>query len=245
MAFPDNGRAAAAPDDPEDFRMTEAEEQLSLANADERLPWLESDDDYEQPAVDTGRIVAFAAVGLLAVALLLGMLYFFTRDPGDADVVADGSTIEAPAEPYKSRPDDPGGRQVEGTGDTSFEVAEGQQVEGRIDAGAVPAAGFDRDPAAAATVTPSASPAPAETAAPPQGVGVQVGAYTTRAQAEAGWSQLTSRFELLQGRSHRVLEGTADSGTIYRLQAVAGSAAEADTLCRAIKASGGDCQVKR
>jgi hypothetical protein len=42
-----------------------------------------------------------------------------------------------------------------------------------------------------------------------------------------------------------VLQGTADSGTIYRLQAVAGSAAEADTLCRAIKASGGDCQVKR
>ena len=232
-------------DDLDDDGMIDADEQLSLADADERLPWLESDEEYEQPGVDTGRIVAFAAVGLLFIALLLGAVYFFTRDPRDAELVADGSTIEAPAEPYKSRPDDPGGRQVEGTGDTSFEVAEGQLVEGRIDAGAVPAAGSDRDPAAAATVTPSASPAPAETAAPPLGVGVQVGAYTTRAQAEAGWSQLTSRFELLQGRSHRVLEGTADSGTIYRLQAVAGSAAEADTLCRAIKASGGDCQVKR
>jgi hypothetical protein len=52
------------------------------------------------------------------------------------------------------------------------------------------------------------------------GVGVQVGAYSTRAQAEAGWSQLATRYEVLQGRSHRVLEGTADSGTIYRLQAV-------------------------
>ena len=245
MAFPDSGRAEAAPGDPEDFRMTEAEEQLSLANPDERLPWLESDDDYEQPGVDSGRIVAFAAVGLLAVALLLGMLYFFTRDPSDADLIADGSTIEAPAEPYKSRPDDPGGRQVEGTGDTSFEVAEGQQVEGQIDAGVVQAAGTDREPAVAATVAPSASPAPTESAAPLPGVGVQVGAYTTRAQAEAGWSQLVSRFELLQGRSHRVLEGTADSGTIFRLQAVAGSAAEADTLCRGIRAAGGDCQVKR
>jgi hypothetical protein len=77
------------------------------------------------------------------------------------------------------------------------------------------------------------------------GIGVQVGAYSTRAQAEAGWSQLTGRFDVLQGRGHRILEGTADSGTIFRLQAVAGSAAEADTLCRSVKAQGGDCQVKR
>jgi hypothetical protein len=77
------------------------------------------------------------------------------------------------------------------------------------------------------------------------GIGVQVGAYSTRAAAEAGWTQLSGRIEPLQGRSHRVVEGTADSGTIYRLQAVAGTVAEADALCRSIKASGGDCQVKR
>jgi cell division protein FtsN len=76
-------------------------------------------------------------------------------------------------------------------------------------------------------------------------VGVQVGAYSTRSAAEAGWSQLSGRIEALQGRSHRIVQGTADSGTIYRLQAVAGSAAEADTLCRTIKSQGGDCQVKR
>ena len=51
--------------------------------------------------------------------------------------------------------------------------------------------------------------------------------------------------EALKGRSHRVLQGTADSGTIFRLQAVAGSVAEADALCRGINAAGGDCQVKR
>jgi hypothetical protein len=42
-----------------------------------------------------------------------------------------------------------------------------------------------------------------------------------------------------------VVEGVADSGTIFRLQALAGSVAEAETLCRDIKAQGGDCQVKR
>ena len=242
MTFPGGERF----DDPDDDGEIEAEEQLALADSDERLPWLESDDDdYEQPGVDTGRIVAFAAVGLLFVVLLLGALYWFTRDPRDSELVADGSTIEAPAEPYKTRPDDPGGRQVEGTGDSSFELAEGRPVEGQIDPGRVPAPSIDREQAGAPALAPAGTPSPATASANPGGIGVQVGAYSTRAQAEAGWSQLSTRYEALKGRSHRVLEGTADSGTIYRLQAVAGSVAEADALCRSVKAAGGDCQVKR
>jgi len=239
MGLPDNGRGGA-PDDLDDDGTIDAEEQLSLADADERLPWLESDEEYEQPGVDTGRIVAFAAVGLLFIVLLLGLAYYFTRDPRDAELVADGSTIEAPTEPYKSRPEDPGGREVEGTGDTSYGVAEGQQVEGQIDAG-VPVPAIDREQ----VDTPAATPSPAASSAPAGGIGIQVGAYSTRAQAEAGWSQLVGRFGVLQGRSHRVLQGTADSGTVYRLQALAGTSADADTLCGGIKAQGGDCQVKR
>lgn len=239
MAMPGNGRGGAS-GDLDDDGVIGADAQLSLSGADERLPWLESDDDYEQPGVDTGRIIAFAAVGLLFIVLVLGAIYFFTRDPSDADVVADGSTIEAPDEPYKSRPDDPGGREVEGTGDTSYEVAEGKQIQGQIAAGVPVKDDEDEEPA-----EPTAAPLPTTSSAPTGSVGVQVGAYSTRAQAEAGWSQLTGRYEALQGRSHRVLQGTADSGTIFRLQAVAGSAADADTLCRAIKAAGGDCQVKR
>jgi hypothetical protein len=105
-------------------------------------------------------------------------------------------------------------------------------VVGRIaGSGEVPEPSIDREQAGA--------PSPAGV------VGVQVGAYSNRAQAEAGWNQLAGRYEALQGRNHRVLEGTADSGTIYRLQALAGTVAEAETLCRSIKAAGGDCQVKR
>jgi hypothetical protein len=236
MTLPGGERSADLDDD----GIIDAEQQLSLADADERLPWLESEEEYEQPGVDTGRIVAFAAVGLLFIVLMLGVVYYFTRDPRDAELVADGSTIEAPAEPYKTRPENPGGREVEGTGDTSYEVAEGQQVEGQIAAG-VPVPTIDRQQAGAPTPAPSPTAAPAPTG----GIGVQVGAYSTRAQAEAGWSQLSGRYDVLQGRSHRVVQGTADSGTIFRLQAVAGSAGEADTLCRSIKAAGGDCQVKR
>jgi hypothetical protein len=237
MSLPGGERSAELDDD----GTIDAGEQLSLADADERLPWLESDEEYEQPGVDTGRIVAFAAVGLLFIVLLLGLVYYFTRDTGDAALVADGSTIEAPAEPYKVRPADPGGREVEGTGYESYGVGEGQAVEGQIAAGGAPVPSIDRQQAE----TPASAPSPTATAAPTGGVGVQVGAYSTRAQAETGWSQLAGRYEVLQGRSHRVLQGTADSGTIFRLQAIAGSAAEADTLCRSIKAAGGDCQVKR
>jgi hypothetical protein len=230
MAKPGKGEA------PEAFEEEpiEAEEQLALADGEERLPWLESDDDYEQAGVDTGRIVAFGAVIGLALILALGALWWFTRDGTDEAMVADGSTIEAPDEPYRTRPENPGGQQVAGTGDTSFEVGEGETVEGRIaGSGTVPAPSIDRDQA-----TSAAAPAAGS-------VGVQVGAYSSRAQAETGWSQLSGRIEALQGRNHRIVQGTADSGTIYRLQAVAGTAAEAETLCRSIKSEGGDCQVKR
>jgi len=213
----------------------EAEHELALADGEERLPWLESDDDDEQPGVDTGRLVALAAVGLLAIVLAVGAFWLFTRDTSDETTVAEGGTIEAPEGPYKSRPDDPGGRDVAGTGETSFEVAEGRQVEGRIaGSGEVPKPTIDRAQAGSQGARPATST-----------VGVQVGAYSSSAAAEAGWSTLSGRIEALQGRSHRIVQGTADSGTIYRLQALAGTGAEADSLCRSIKSQGGDCQVKR
>lgn len=205
-----------------------AGDELALP-ADERLPWLESDDEEERPGVDTGRIVAFAAASVLVLALLAVGLWWAMRDRAPGELVADGSTIEAPDEPYKTRPENPGGEQVEGTGNTSFAVAEGEQIEGRIAA-------------------PAPSPRPAATAtggAAPAGVGVQVGAYSARAAAESGWATLAGRIEALKGRDHRIVEATIDSGRIYRLQAVAGTVGEAETLCREIKSAGGDCQVKR
>jgi hypothetical protein len=222
----------------EDDDAFEAEQELALADANERLPWLESDDDEDEGRVDTGRLVSFALIGTMALILVLGALWWFTREKPEGPVIASGDTIAAPPGPYKVKPADPGGRQVAGTGDTSFEVAEGHEVDARIAESPAPA------PSISTTSTPSPRPS-ASASASSGGVGVQVGAYSTKAQAETGWTQLSGRLAPLMGRSHRVLEGTADSGTVFRLQALAGSAAEADGLCRAIKAAGGDCQVKR
>ena len=206
---------------PETEGSYEAEEQLTLADDDEALPWLESDEDYaEEEGFDT-RMILFAvlAVVLLAVILLFGWWYFSERP--DPDLAPDGSTIEAPEGPYKERPEDPGGTQVEGTGDLSYGVGEGQSRVGQI-----------------------AGDAPAE-AESGEGVGVQIGAFSSRTSAQSGWNQLRGRFEALQGLQYRILEGSADSGTIYRLQAVAANEAAADTVCRSIRNAGGDCQVKR
>ena len=213
----------------------EYESELELTVGDERLPWLESDDEPEETGVDTGRVVAFALLGLLAVLIVVGALWLFLREDNGETLVADGSVIEAPDEPYRTRPDDPGGQQVAGTGNTSFEVAEGRQVEGRIAESAPPSPSIDLEQTEGA-------PEPAPTTS---SVGVQVGAYLSREAAETGWSTLSARLEPLQGRSHRVVEGMADSGRVYRLQVLAGNVAEAQTLCQSIRAAGGDCQVKR
>jgi hypothetical protein len=73
---------------------------------------------------------------------------------------------------------------------------------------------------------------------------VQLAAYGTRERAEKGWSEISRRTEVLSGVSHRVVEGKVDIGTVYRLQAVASSRAEAERLCAALKADGLDCQIK-
>lgn len=201
---------------------------LRLALEDEQHPWLDGDED-EDAGLDTARI-ARAGIATLVVLLALGLAgWWLLVGPGEAAPEADGSLIEAPAGPYKVRPPERGGRTVEGTGDTSFQVAEGRTVEARIDRTRIPAA------PASATATPQ-----------PAGlVGVQIGAYPTKEAAEAGWQQMVVRLQILQGRSHRVVEGRADSDVIWWLQVVAGSVPEARDLCTALRREGGDCQVKR
>lgn len=213
----------------------EVERELALGSARERLPWLESDDDEEQPGVDTSRILALA-IGLLVLVALAGVaLWLFTRDTAAEEIVADGSVIEAPDEPYRTRPKDPGGRIVAGTGDSSFQVAEGKAINGKI---------ADR-PVSSPSIDAEQTPDEPATSPTPSGIGVQVGAYLSREAAEAGWTTLSGRLAPLQGRSHRVVEGMADSGKVFRLQAVAGSVDDAYALCSAVKSAGGDCQVKR
>lgn len=247
---------AAAPESTFDGDMPadegEGPPQLELGGEDVRLPWLEGDEDeYEDedgPGIGQGLLLVL--LGLVAIGAIVGGLYWVMRDRHDANLVANGGVISAPKQPYKTKPANPGGEVVAGTGDTSFAVAEGQSRPPQIDdkdetakPGFASVAKADDTSAAKSAATAPASAAPAASAAT-TGIGVQVGAYTNKADAEKGWNTLKSQYPALADMSHRVLQGQADIGTVYRLQAVPGSLAEAKTLCSGMRQAGMSCQVK-
>lgn len=222
--------------------------ELDLGDEDVRLPWLEGDDDddYEEGGTSTAQLVGFVLLGIAALALIVGGIWWAQRGRPDEELVADGATIQAPDAPYKTKPANPGGEIVAGTGDTSFAVAEGQTRQVRM--------GNEAAPAPSATPKPDASPAPGSSPSPAassgasadaSGPGVQVGAYSTRESADKGWARLSQQYEALSGVKYRIVEGKADIGTVYRLQAVPGDGAAANRLCATLKAAGLSCQVKR
>ena len=233
-------------DGAEDETYHTEEEELALADEDERLPWLESS-DYEDEERTGGFNPTLLLLLLIPVAAILigGAWWYFSQRP-DPGMVADGSTIQAPEGDYKERPEDPGGKEFAGTGDTSFAVGEGQTREGRLAEGNAPRPSVTTatpEDAGTGSDTASSSDDNANASAS-GGVGVQVGAYSTKAGAEAGWQRLTSQTEALSGLRHRVVQGQVDIGTVYRLQAVAGDRAAANALCSRLRSDGIDCAVK-
>jgi hypothetical protein len=220
----------------DDFEAEAAQARGLGLDDDERLPWLESADDIDaDEGFDGGRVIGFVLLGMVALAMIVGAVWFATNRGGPGP--ADGSLIRAEKGPYKVAPDDPGGKTFAGTGDTSYAVAQGENRSGSV---AAPSPSPTPQAAATAAPRPASSPAPSG-----GGVGVQVGAYTSATDAEAGWSALSGRHEALKGVSHRVVEGQADFGRVFRLQAVAGDLAAANALCATLKAAGQGCQVKR
>ena len=221
---------------------TGSNNELAL-DSDDSLPWLESDEyDPDEGAVDTSRIVTFAGVLLLLLVVGIGGVWWYSNNLQGEQIVADGSTIKAPEGPYKERPANPGGKEFAGTGNVAPGVGEGVSAETQL--------------AEAETSTPIAAPtsAPRPTitthsdegsTAADSGAAVQVGAYGSRAKAEAGWSTLRGQTTLLNGVRYRIVQGQADIGTVYRLQALPGDLAAARTLCTGLKADGVACNIKQ
>lgn len=244
--------------DAEYEELNEPDGELDLADTDS-LPWLESDEEDESAGgLATGQILGFAAGLVLLLGAVVGGVWFISNRAVQGDVVADGSVIEAPAGPIKERPDDPGGKEFAGTGNVAPVVGEGGTRPAVVASGETPPlpgpdgatppsakpTPIKPAPAAGPAAKPSIATAAASPAPATAGVGVQLAAYGTRARAEQGWSDISRRTDALKGVKYRIVEGKVDIGTVYRLQAVTGSRAEAERLCAALKADGLDCQIK-
>jgi SPOR domain len=252
-------------------------EGLEFENGPARLPWLESDDEpYELERPDSGRILGFGLLGLVALAALIGGIWWATHRKTDSALVADGSTVAAPSAPFKVPPEDPGGKKFDGTGDSAFAVSEGQNRPVTLGEGAksAPGTAIVTTPEVAPPVAPLAVPskapanpslpvvkpvvpAPVASMAPRRPVAapmpeqsavrgpvVQVGAYSTRASADAAWSRMAGKYAALSGQRHQVVEGQADIGKVYRLQVISGDSSSANALCGKLKSGGLACQVK-
>lgn len=223
-------------------------QQLELTGDEERLPWLESageDDEVSHyDGYDTGKMLGMFLIALVALGAIVGGIWWASNRNTDPALVADGSVVPAPSEPYKTAPANPGGKTFDGTGDSSFAVSEGQNRPAQLGGPAAPPAAAPEVPAAAAPKAGAAAPAAAP-AASAGGVGIQVGAFSSQAKAQEGWTKLVAQAgSVLNGVPHRVVAGTADNGTIYRLQAIAPDASSANALCGRLKAAGVPCQVK-
>lgn len=211
---------------------------------EERLPWLESEDDFEaDEGTAPARLLGLVLAGLAALAAIVGGIWWGTHRDANSDAVADGSVIEAPKQPYKEAPRQPGGKTFAGTGDSSFAVSAGQSQPARLGQAGGGSKLVGPGPKIAKT-TGAAAGTPASPAQESAGIGVQVGAYSTQATAEAAWGRLSQQYEALSGLHHRVVEGQADIGTVYRLQAMAGNRSAANALCARLRSAGLACQVK-
>ena len=246
--------------------------RMALSEED-RLPWLESIESAEEyEAVDVKRVAAVVVAGLVALAAVVGGVWWGTHRGQDGAPVADGSTVAAPATPYKEAPKTPGGKTYAGTDDTSFAVSQGKTVQEHLaDGSANAAAAVASDAAGAAGAAAagagaaSASEAsgtaakPAHAAADDSGGAaaggdtgtagwsggiVQIGAYYSQSRANQAWDQLSHGHDVLSGAKYRIVSGQIDTGTVWRLQLLTGAGGGA-ALCDKLKAAGLACQVKK
>jgi hypothetical protein len=227
---------------------------------EDRLPWLEAveeDDPKEGPGA--GKLVAFVLIGLAAIGLVVGGLFWLGDRGATGGDTGQPEVIAAPEGDYKVKPADPGGMKVEGEGDTAFAASAGAEPKGAINVDAMPEAPVKAAPKAqpqqpvqtaqqkaappaAPKATPkAAAPAPAP-AAPAAGGGgtVQLGAFSSQAGANSAWKAMSTRFKYLEPLTHSVTTTTIGGKTLYRLRA---SGPGASNLCGRLRVAGESCVV--
>ena len=196
---------------------------------DNRLPWLESAGEYdEESEYSPIRVAIFVALAIALLAAIVGGIYWIqNRDA--SGLSGDGTLIAAPKGDYKIRPNDPQSREFEGDGDASFAASQGRGTTGKLGTAPPVEAPIKND----ASVSPSA----------PGSAMIQLGAFSTASQANSAWSGFARRFADIDALPKKIVEGTVEGSTIYRLNAVAHNISDAQKVCNGLKAAGESCIV--
>ncbi|MGS1016768.1 SPOR domain-containing protein [Allosphingosinicella humi] len=221
--------------------MTDVRDEETTANDEEnRLPWLEAvDEDDEPEGPSAAKLIAFVVIGLVAIGLIVGGIFWLgNRSEGGT---GEPELIAAPKGDYKVKPEEPGGMEVEGKGDTAFATSAGADPKGAIDVNAVAEAPVTRaePPKAPAPVAPAPKPAtPTPVPAATGGGTIQLGAFSSQASANSAWKALSGRFTYLAPLTHSVVSVESGGKTLYRLRA---SGPGADGLCGRLRVAGESC----
>ena len=221
--------------------MTSDRNELELGHG-ERLPWLETAEEYDTRRRRGWGVVVAALLGALALLLIVGGIYFTQRGRATE---GDGELIAAPPGDYKVRAVGDDGMRVGNESDAMLAASEGQEASGRI--AAAPAA----PPPALGPSTiamPAGVPAPAATPTPPQpasakGATVQLGALADEPSARAVWERLAREQSALGQLSHSIERVVAGGKTVYRLRAGVPDRAAANALCNRLQKAKVACFV--
>ncbi|MGH6695009.1 SPOR domain-containing protein [Sphingopyxis sp.] len=242
---------------------------LGLEDED-RLPWLEAADGFEEDGeVSPARLLVMVLGGLLLIGVVLGGLWWVQN----GGTRSDGELIAAQEGDYKVAPKNDGAKAFEGEGDASFSASEGAEPAGKVDPtrmpeepavtpeereAAVKKAAADKAAASKAAATKTApadkvkpAAAPVKTAdapkvAPASGSAmIQLGAFSSDAAAAKAWTNLSKRFAYLAELNKSVSPAKIGDGTVYRLRVSAGTAANAKDLCGKLRVAGENCVVVR
>lgn len=212
---------------------------------DEQLPWLQPVDDEDEPrGLSARKMLAALLVVVLAGLIVAGTFFWLGRR--DTVVTGPPEVIQAPAEPYKVKPPNPGGLDISAESETAFQTSAGEDRDSQLDTSKLPQGTRPKPPAeeTKAGVTPK-PPAPAvEKPAEPKVTGgtgsvIQLGAFANKAQAERAWTALSARFPNIAAMNKMIVPFPGG----IRLRAGADSAANAKQACDSLKAAGENCFV--
>jgi cell division septation protein DedD len=193
---------------------------------DDTPPWLApAEPDERGGTIVSGRsfnlwLLLLAGLLVLVVALVYAMIAK-PEDDGPVYATVDGEVplIRAPEAPFKVRPADPGGLDLEGGNQSAFEAAGGLDPGGDLNFDALPEEPIDRSQIAVAA--PAAPSVPAPVRAPVEKAPAATPApklVVERPKPAAGPPEVAAKADVKTAPKNETKEPVANDGSSYSLQ---------------------------